>query len=410
MLSLPFLRAHARLLGFGVLMTYCSSAGQTFFISLFSGEIRGAFQLSDGEFGSLYSLGTLASAAVLLGAGRLIDRMPLQVFAAGVLVLLAAVCLLMGLAGNAVLLVCALFGLRFFGQGLASHSAIVAMGRYFEATRGRAVSIATLGHTLGEATLPAIAVAALALAGWREVWSGTAVVLIAVVPLVFLLLKGQRARDEAFRRERAARSGDDSGSVDRTLGGALRDHGLWLRLPALLASPFIGTGLIFHQVHLCETKGWPLSLMAGSFTVYAACSLAALLLAGPLVDRFGARRLVPLALIPLVFGCLALAGSANPLVATLFMGLLGITTGIGAVLMGALWPELYGTTHLGAIRAFATSAMVFGTGLSPAVMGFFIDRGVAMESIALASALYCVLASGLAFLAVQAGRPRAAER
>ncbi len=410
MLSLPFLRAHARLLGFGVLMTYCSSAGQTFFISLFSGEIRGAFQLSDGEFGSLYSLGTLASAAVLLGAGRLIDRMPLQVFAAGVLVLLAAVCLLMGLAGNAVLLVCALFGLRFFGQGLASHSAIVAMGRYFEATRGRAVSIATLGHTLGEATLPAIAVAALALAGWREVWSGTAVVLIAVVPLVFLLLKGQRARDEAFRRERAARSGDDSGSVDRTLGGALRDHGLWLRLPALLASPFIGTGLIFHQVHLCETKGWPLSLMAGSFTVYAACSLAALLLAGPLVDRFGARRLVPLALIPLVFGCLALAGSANPLVATLFMGLLGITTGIGAVLMGALWPELYGTTHLGAIRAFATSAMVFGTGLSPAVMGFFIDRGVAMEAIALASALYCVLASGLAFLAVQAGRPRAAER
>jgi hypothetical protein len=115
-------------------------------------------------------------------------------------------------------------------------------------------------------------------------------------------------------------------------------------------------------------------------------------------------------LIPLVCGCLALAGSANPLVATLFMGLLGTTTGIGAVLMGALWPELYGTTHLGAIRAFATSAMVFGTGLSPAIMGFFIDRGVAMETIALASALYCLLASGLALFAVQAGRPRTALR
>lgn len=410
MLSLPFLRTHARLLGFGVLMTFCSSVGQTFFISLFSGEIRAAYGLSDGEFGSLYSLGTLASAAILLGAGRLIDRMPLQVFAAGVLVLLAAVCLLMGLAGNAVLLVFALFGLRFFGQGLASHSAIVAMGRYFEATRGRAVSIATLGHTLGEATLPAIAVAALALAGWRQVWSGTAVVVLLLVPLVFLLLKGQRARDEAFRRQREADSQHATRAADRTLGSALKDPGLWLRLPALLASPFIGTGLIFHQVHLSETKGWPLSLMAGSFTVYAACSLGAVLLAGPLVDRFGARRLVPLALGPLVLGCLALATSDNPLVAALFMGLLGTTTGFGAVLMGALWPELYGTTHLGAIRAFATSAMVFGTGLSPAVMGFFIDRGVAMETIALVSAIYCVLASGLAFLAVQAGRPRTALR
>lgn len=416
MLSLSFLRAHARLLAFGVLMTFCSSVGQTFFISLFSGEIRATFALTDGEFGSLYSAGTLASAAVLLGAGRLIDRMPLQVFAAGVLVLLAAVCLLMGLAGNAYLLVLALFGLRFFGQGLASHSAIVAMGRYFEAARGRAVSFATLGHTLGEAALPAVAVAALALAGWRQVWSGTAVVLLVLVPLVFVLLKGQSARDAAFRRQREAdgRDGDPSRppdrTPDRTLGAALRDTGLWLRLPALLASPFIGTGLIFHQVHLSESKGWPLSLMAGSFTAYAACSFAALLLTGVLVDRFGARRLVPLALGPLALGCLALASSGHPLVATLFMGLLGTTTGISAVLMGALWPELYGTAHLGAIRAFATSAMVFGTGLSPAIMGFFIDRAVTMEAIALASALFCLLASALAFRAVQAGRPRTALR
>jgi len=81
MLSLSFLRANARLLAFGVLMTFCSSLGQTFFISLFSGEIRTAFALSDGDFGSLYAVATLGSAAVLLWAGRLIDRLPLPVFA-----------------------------------------------------------------------------------------------------------------------------------------------------------------------------------------------------------------------------------------------------------------------------------------------------------------------------------------
>ncbi len=408
MLPISFLRAHSRLLGFGVLMTFCSSMGQTFFISLFSGEIRAAFTLSDGDFGSLYSLGTLSSAAVLLWAGRLIDRLPLPVFAAAVLSLLAATCLLMGTVWSAASLAVALFGLRLFGQGLASHSAAVAMGRYFEAQRGRALSIATLGHTLGEAALPALTVAALALAGWRQVWSGTGLLLFALVPLVFLLLKGQRERDAAYQQDRrsAGLAGDAAG--DRALAWALRDPGLWLRLPALLASPFIGTGLIFHQVHLAETKGWPLTLLAGSFTVFAACALASLLLAGSLVDRFGARRLVPVILAPLALACLALALSDVPLAATLFMGLLGVTTGSGAVLFGALWAELYGVTHLGAIRACATSAMVFATGLAPAGMGFFIDRGVTMESIAVGCALYCVLASALAFTAEEAARRRAA--
>ncbi|MGF1631511.1 MAG: MFS transporter [Kiloniellaceae bacterium] len=405
MLPLSFLRAHGRLLGFGLLMTFCSSVGQTFFISLFSGEIRAAFSLSDGDFGSLYSIGTLTSAAVLLWAGRLIDRLPLPAFAAAVLTLLGATCLLMGTVWNAVALVGALFGLRLFGQGLASHSAVVAMGRYFEAQRGRAVSVATLGHTLGEATLPAVAVAALVLADWRQVWSGTGLILFALTPLVFLLLKGQRARDEAYRQERQTRG---PGS-DRALGAALRDPGLWLRLPALLACPFIGTGIIFHQVHLAATKGWPLSLMAGSFAVFAASSLVTLLLAGVLVDRFAARRLVPVILLPLALACVILASSNHPVVATLFMGLLGVTTGSSAVLLGALWAELYGVTHLGAIRAFATSAMVFSTGLAPAFMGVLIDHGLTMESIALGCAVYCLLTSGLALFAEQAGRPRAAS-
>ena len=129
MLSLTFLRAHGRLLIFGMFMTFCSSFGQTYFISLFSGEIRAAFSLSNGDFGSLYSIGTLVSAATLIWVGRLIDRVPLAAFSAAVLIALALLCLTMGAVGSAAGLVAVLFGLRLFGQGLATHSAIVAMGR-----------------------------------------------------------------------------------------------------------------------------------------------------------------------------------------------------------------------------------------------------------------------------------------
>ena len=406
MLSLAFLRTHGRLLAFGMLMTFCSSFGQTYFISLFSGEIRAGFGLSDGDFGSLYAVATLSSAAVLLWVGRLIDRLPLPAFAAAVLVGLAAMCLALGAVGGAAGLVGVLFGLRLFGQGLATHSAIVAMGRYFEAARGRAVSIASLGHTLGEAVLPAVVVTALALAAWQQVWSAAGLTLLALVPPMLLLLKGQRARDQAFQ----SRLRDAGNHGDRGLGAALRDPGLWLRLPALLAPSFIFTGLIFHQVHLAGAKGWPLSLLAGGFVLFAACALGAMLFAGPLVDRLSARRLTPVFLAPLALACLVLGTSDAPLAAPTFMALLGINTGITTVLLGALWPELYGITHLGAIRAFGQSAMVFASGLAPAIMGLLIDRGLAMETIALACALYCLGASGLAFFAEQSRRTKAALR
>ena len=59
-------------------MTFWSSPGQTFLISLFSGEIRAELSLSDGEFAGIYSLATLASAIVMIWSGALIDRMDLK--------------------------------------------------------------------------------------------------------------------------------------------------------------------------------------------------------------------------------------------------------------------------------------------------------------------------------------------
>jgi hypothetical protein len=59
---LKLIRAEWQLLLFGFLMTFWSSPGQTFLISLFSGEIRAELSLSDGEFAAIYSLATLASA------------------------------------------------------------------------------------------------------------------------------------------------------------------------------------------------------------------------------------------------------------------------------------------------------------------------------------------------------------
>ena len=58
-----FIIDNARWLGAGVLLAFLSSFGQTYFISVFAGEIRTAFGLSNGQWGGIYTLGTTASAA-----------------------------------------------------------------------------------------------------------------------------------------------------------------------------------------------------------------------------------------------------------------------------------------------------------------------------------------------------------
>ena len=401
MLSLSFLRAHGRLLGFGLVMALCSSFGQTFFVSLFSAEVRAALDLSHGGFGTLYSLGTLASAALLIVGGRRIDHWPLALFAGTVLGGLALACLAMSAVESAAALALAVFGLRFFGQGLSSHAALTAMARYFARERGRAVAIASLGFPLGEALLPLLVVALLAATSWRHLWVGAAAVLVlTALPAMLWLLRNHGARDAALGAGGSERGGD------ATLGQALRDGGFWLRMPALLAPSFVGTGLIFHQVHIAADKGWPMTLMAGAFSLYALGSVACVLLAGGLVDRYSARRLVPVFLAPLGLACLALALGTAPLMAPVFFALLGLSAGATTAVLGSLWAELYGLAHLGAIRAFAQAAMVFSTGLAPAFMGLLIDAGVGADALAAGCALYCLGASVLA----AAARARVAQR
>ena len=49
MLSLSFLRAHGRLIAFGVFMCFASSPGQTYFISLFGLALSGPVHQSHAE-------------------------------------------------------------------------------------------------------------------------------------------------------------------------------------------------------------------------------------------------------------------------------------------------------------------------------------------------------------------------
>ena len=90
---------------------------------------------------------------------------------------------------------------------------------------------------------------------------------------------------------------------------------------------------------------------------------------------------------------------ALALVAPVFMTLMGCTAGGAVMVMGAVWAELYGTAHLGAIRALSVSLLVLATAIAPGAMGWLMDRGVTLElQFALMSAYTLACALGFALL------------
>jgi MFS family permease len=391
-MTLAFYRANAGWLGAGVLLTLASSFGQTYFIALFADRIMADYGLTDGEWGAIYTGATLCSAAALLHAGQFADRMRVAPLAALILVAFAAIAVGMALSRHPAVLVVLIFGLRFCGQGMISHVGITAMGRWFRAHRGRAVAIAGLGYSLGEALLPRLAALAEPLIGWRQVWLAVAVLLLAgFLPLVAWLSRHER-------HPTGTPEADQSPGLDGrhwTRGDVLRHWLFWALMPAVFVASFIGTVIFFQMVHIAEVMGWSRVEMTAAYPLYAATAVTMSLVAGWLADRFGPDRLLPVLLLPTAAGVAMIGPFPGIWAWSAALALAGMTSGIAHALWGALWAELFGTRHLGAIKAVASAFMVVGSAVGPGVTGLAIDLGVTFPEQRLWMTAAAIAISGL---------------
>lgn len=374
---LAFYRHNARWLVGGLLLTLFSSFGQTFFIGLSGSYILAEFGLSDGEFGLIYMGCTLASAATLPWLGLFIDRHSGARMILLVMPALAAACALMafapGLPGpNVLALGLAIYLLRLFGQGMMTHIALTEASRWFDASRGRAMSLIVPGHQVGEALLPILFAWVTLSLGWSMAWAfSAALILFVALPVIHWLIK--RDRVPAHHGELASAA---SFGRQWTRQEVMRDRVFHVMLLGVLAPAFIGTTIFFHQAHLATVRGYPPLAFAEAFSLMALTTIVFGLVAGQLIDRFGAVRILPFFLLPLIAATLTAALIEPVYGIYIFMVLFGVSYGLTSTMFGALWPEIYGVRNLGAIRAVVVSTMVFATALGPGITGALIDRGI----------------------------------
>ena len=387
-----FARANKRFLGFGFFLAFLSSAGQTYFIGVFGPQIQADFGLDAGSWGRIYMFGTLASALVINWSGSLIDRVDLRLFTAAILLGLCCACLAMGSVTTPLLLVGAIFLLRQFGQGLTSHAGITSMARYFDADRGKAIALAAIGYAFGEALLPVAGLYASQLWGWRNTFHLVALMVLLSSAFALWLLKGHDHRHAAHAAALDRRAEAGAGQGDYTRRQMLSEARFYFMLPAMISPSLIGTALFFFPAEIAQAKNWNSLWVTGNYWLYSIVSVTTTIYSGILIDRFSARRVLPFFLLPLGLALVVINLSDREYLIWPYMLLQGVTSGIYFPGLSALWAELYGARHLGAIKSLTNAVMVFSSALGPALVGTLLQWRISFLTITLMLAGFCLVA------------------
>jgi MFS family permease len=386
-----FLKYNLSLLAFGLLLTFFSSFGQTFLLSLYVPSIEELLGISNTEFGTIYAVATIGSALTLPWIGGYFDKINTTWYTLMVIGGLMLALLLLSFSYHVIFVVLGFYGLRLFGQGLMTHTSVSGMARYFGVDRGKAIGAASLGHPAGEATLPILITLLMGVIGWRGALQISALTCAVVVaPLALFLLSRSKIRIRAYRMQNhAAREGKRKVEVRKIL----RDRRFWIITPVIFMIGFTNTAIFFFQLKLGEAKGWSPEWVAGSLSAFALAGALGMTGIGSLVDRFSARRLFPFYMIPYLLGLLALVLFDHRLVYPVALILIGIGHGTGRTIKDAMLAEIYGSDIIGQIRSLFITVMVVSTALGPILFGILLDQNVSYSIIFTVVLIATLLAS-----------------
>jgi len=373
---------------FGFIFTFFSSFGQSFFLGLFNAPIRNELGITHGQFGSIYAFSTICSSILLIWVGKKIDKYSLFKYSFFVISILFLSSIFFSFIDNLIFLALGIFLMRFSGQGLMSHTASTAISRYFEKSRGKALSISWLGLSTAEFVLPVMVIYFLTLFSWKNIWLSISIIIILILPL---MINYTIKKINFNSREENIINNPKLKIKNWTRKEVLKDYRFYIISLNMLAMPWIFTGIAVYQSFISDSKLWDSFTVPKAFMIYSLVSIITLFSSGFLVDKFTSRKLIPLMNLPLLFSMAVLFFLDNSLSAYLFLGLIGISNGLANILGTSTWAEIYGVKYIGSIKALTTAFMVFSTAFGTAIFGLLIDSGVSVENIALISGIYIVV-------------------
>jgi MFS family permease len=314
---------------------------------------------------------TFAFVALALGSiacGHLSDR-----FGPRIVVLAGSLLLTTGLALASLATSLAAFQLLFGVLVGASAAAIFApmmacVTGWFDTRRSLAVSLVSAGMGMAPMTMSPLAAWLVGVHGWRTSLQIIAALVVAImVPVAFLVRRPPALANAATAAPGAAHE------PALSVGQALRSAPFLILVLTSFLSCATHSGPIFHTVSYAVTCGIPLMAAVSIYSLEGLAGMGGRLVFGLLGDRFGAARVLVLALLAQAIVALGYVYARELGSFYTVAALFGFTYAGVTPLFAVIARENFPLRMMGTVIGSTTMASSLGMALGPVVGGLIYD-------------------------------------
>lgn len=250
---------------------------------------------------------------------------------------------------------------------------------WFDRKRGLALGVGLAGVGFGTALVPLFSTWVMDQYSWREAYVGIGIlILVLVIPAVKILMRDSPHEmgllpDGDQPDESDAHLKAKTIAVGFTAKEALKHKSFWLMIGSFGITGLTTSTVLIHLIPLMMDRGMTRIEAAGTFAYLGIALLIGRLLAGYLMDKFFAPRVIIIFLFGPVVGLALFAAGADGTVAAICAALVGMAIGAEFDVMAFFTSRYFGPRNFGQIYGYNYSAFKVGSATGPLIMGIAYD-------------------------------------
>lgn len=339
------------------------------------------FGWSRGDISATLIFTTLSFVIVSPIFGALLDR-----FGVRKLLLLSTVLLgllvgsLYTLNGSIWQLYLTYFLMPAIGAGTSPMAYSKLIVHWFDKRRGLALGIALAGIGIGAAVVPPLVQFFVDSSGWRMAYVSIAILLLALnLPLAYFFVFNTPQELGLAVDGESETTGDQTESNDGIelpgllLSEATKTPSFWLMFGIFILVGIAFVGVIVHLVPMMVDRNMSTTTAAKVASAMGISLIAGRILAGYLMDRFFAPRVVIGFFLGPLIGIAILAMGATGSMAFLSAILIGIAIGAEFDVIAFFTSRYFGYRAYGKIYGWLYAAFTLGAGIGPILLGKGFD-------------------------------------
>ena len=351
----------------------CVAIGALFSLPVF---LRPIAQDTGWSTTGISSAMTFAFIALALGSiawGNLSDR-----YGPRIVVLTGSVLLTTGLALASLAPSLAAFQLLFgvlvgFSAAAIFAPMMACVTGWFDTRRSLAVSLVSAGMGMAPMTMSPLAAWLVVMHDWRTSLQIIAALVAVIMIPVALLIRRPPALVNATLSAAAATPSGAHGEPGLSIGQAMRSAPFLILVLTSFLSCATHSGPIFHTVSYAVTCGIPLVTAVSIYSLEGLAGMGGRLVFGLLGDRFGAARVLVLALLAQAIVALGYVYTRELGSFYAVAALFGFTYAGVMPLFAVIARENFPLRMMGTVIGSTTMASSFGMALGPVVGGLIYD-------------------------------------